>query len=275
MVYDVVKNLKNKRAPGEDGISAELIKRGGQRLWKEIYELIPIIWNTKDFPEDWRTASIRPIHKKGSKLIYNNYRGISLLYVTYKIFTTILTLYIEPFAKNILREYQCGFHKGHSIMDHIFKIQQVLEKCSEQNKNIHQLYIDFQQAFDSINIQFTYEAMAEFRILSKLISLTKITLAKTNNKVKTQNKLSDSFMINTGMRQEDFLSTILFNITLDCCLCICCGGHMSGNVFTEPLPSNRHLLVLIFWLSVNMSHCSIIKVAQPEQLTGAPPLLIF
>jgi hypothetical protein len=94
MVYDVIKKLKNKRAPGENGISAKLIKGGGHRLWKEIYELIQIIWNTEDFPEDWRTDIICPIHKKASKLIYKNYRGISLLNVTCKIFITILTLCI-------------------------------------------------------------------------------------------------------------------------------------------------------------------------------------
>jgi hypothetical protein len=91
-----------------------LIKNGGQRR-KEIYELIQIIWYTEHFPEDWRTAIICPIHKKGSKLKCNNYRGMSLLNVT-----TILGKYIKPFAENILGEYQCGFHKGHSTMDHIF-----------------------------------------------------------------------------------------------------------------------------------------------------------
>jgi hypothetical protein len=44
---------------------------------------------------------------------------------------------------------------------------------------------------------------------------------------------------------------------------------MSGNAFKESLPSNSHLLVLLFWLSVDMSYCSIIKAAQPKQLTGA------
>jgi hypothetical protein len=96
MVYDVIKNLQTRTAPGEDGISAELIKRGGQRLWKEIYELIQIIQNTEDFPENWKIAIICPIHKKGGKLICNNYIGISLLNATYKIFTTILAKYIEP-----------------------------------------------------------------------------------------------------------------------------------------------------------------------------------
>jgi hypothetical protein len=71
-----------------------------------------------------------------------------------------------------------------------------------------------QTSFDSINSQFTYEAKAEFRIPSKLVTLTKMILEMTNNKVKIQNKLSDSYMTNTGMRQGDSLSTALFNITL-------------------------------------------------------------
>jgi hypothetical protein len=140
---------------------------------------------------------------------------MSLLNVTYKVFTTILAKYIEPFAENILGEYQCGFHKGHSTMDHIFTIWQILEKCYEQSINIHQLYIDFRQVFSSINRQFIYEAMAKFEIPFKLISLTKVTCEKIYNKVKFQNKLSDSFMTNIVMSSGDALPDILFNITLE------------------------------------------------------------
>lgn len=140
MVYDVIRNLENK--PHMKMVLAPIWLRVEDRLWKEIYGLIQIIWNTDDLPEDWRTAITCPIHKMGSKLTCNNYRGISVLNVTYKIFTTILAKYIEPFAENILSEYQCGFYKGHSTTDHIFTIRQVLEKCYKQNINFHELYID-------------------------------------------------------------------------------------------------------------------------------------
>jgi hypothetical protein len=107
------------------------------------FELIQIIWNTEDLPEDWRTAITCSIHKKGSKLLCNNHSGISLLNVPCKISTTNLAKYIEPFPENILGEYQCGLHKGRSKMDHIFTIWQVLKKCYKQYINIHQLYTDF------------------------------------------------------------------------------------------------------------------------------------
>jgi hypothetical protein len=40
MVYNVQKRLKKNIAPGEDGITAELLKYGGRNLWRRIYNLI-------------------------------------------------------------------------------------------------------------------------------------------------------------------------------------------------------------------------------------------
>jgi hypothetical protein len=70
-------------------------------LWNEIYELIQIIWNTEDFPEDSRTATICPMQKKGSRLICSNYRGMSLLNVTYKILLASSSSILNP----LLRTY--------------------------------------------------------------------------------------------------------------------------------------------------------------------------
>jgi len=53
-------------------------------------------------PQEWGTAIICPIYKQGDKLECRNYRGISLLNVTYKIFTNLLTRNIEPYVEEIL-----------------------------------------------------------------------------------------------------------------------------------------------------------------------------
>jgi sorting nexin-29 len=105
VVYDVIRKLKLNRAPGDDCINSELIKNGGKHLWKCIFDLILEIWNKEVMPADWKTAAICPTHKKGNKLECNNYQGISLLNVTYKIFTNILTKHIETYTEEFIGEY--------------------------------------------------------------------------------------------------------------------------------------------------------------------------
>jgi hypothetical protein len=103
-VYDTIRRMKDNRAPGEDAITAELIKGGGRSLWKNIRQLIVSIWEKEEMPEEWRTTIICYIFKKGNKLECKNYRGISLLNVVYKIFTNILAQHIKVYTEEILGE---------------------------------------------------------------------------------------------------------------------------------------------------------------------------
>jgi hypothetical protein len=43
-------------------------------------------WNKKELPREWKELIIVLIHKKEDKTDFNNYKGISLLPNTYKIF---------------------------------------------------------------------------------------------------------------------------------------------------------------------------------------------
>ena len=90
-----------------------------------------------------------------------------------------------------------------------------MEKAWEFNINIHQLFIDFKQAYDSIDRQALFDIMNEFGIPTKLITLTKATLTDTRCKILVDKTLFDSFSIETGLRQGDKLSTILFNLALE------------------------------------------------------------
>jgi hypothetical protein len=54
-VYDTIRRMKDHRAPGENAITAELIKGGGRSLWKNIHQLILSIWKKEEMPEEWRT----------------------------------------------------------------------------------------------------------------------------------------------------------------------------------------------------------------------------
>ncbi|XP_050439190.1 uncharacterized protein LOC126844814 [Adelges cooleyi] len=61
-----VKWLKNHKSPDEDEVQAELLKNGGEELLTKLWKLICQIWKSEKIPEEWKAATICPIHKKGS-----------------------------------------------------------------------------------------------------------------------------------------------------------------------------------------------------------------
>jgi purine nucleoside phosphorylase len=62
----------------------------------------------------------------------------------------------------------------------------ILEKCYEYNIGMHVLFIDFKQAFDSVNRQKIIQILQELRIQSKLVQLLKMTIQNTEASVKIE-----------------------------------------------------------------------------------------
>ena len=63
-----------------------------------------------------------------------------------------------------------------------------METHYEQNQDLHMLFVDFQQAFDSIDRYKLYQVMEDMKIPCKLITLVKMT-KNTTARVKVTNKL--------------------------------------------------------------------------------------
>jgi sorting nexin-29 len=204
---------KPHKAPGKHGIPAELLKQG-ESLMQTLHRLVCKIWNEDEVPCDWRNSIICPIYKKGGKLMCDNYRGISLLPTTYKIVTYIIRKRLEPIAEQVIREYQAGFRKGRSTLDHIFTTKQISEKCWEHNVDLFKIYIDFRQVYGHINREKLYEAMIHFHIPVKIIRLVRLTMTNTESQVRVQTELTDSIVTEQGLNQGDGLAPLLFNLAL-------------------------------------------------------------
>jgi sorting nexin-29 len=149
-VENAIGKSKKYKSPGIDQILAELIQAGGNTLCSEIQKLINFIWNEEELPEQWKESVIVPIYKKGDKMDCSNYRGISLLSTPYKILSNILLSRLTPYVDEIIGDHQCGFRRNQSTTDQIFCIRQILEKKWEYNGTVHQLFIDFRKAYDSV-----------------------------------------------------------------------------------------------------------------------------
>ncbi|KAK2163328.1 hypothetical protein NP493_1463g01043 [Ridgeia piscesae] len=82
--------------------------------------------------------------KKGYRTDCGNYRGISLLSIVGKIFARVvldrLSTHITP---EVVPDTQCGFRGNRSTMDMIFCLRQLQEKCTEQDRPLNMVFVDF------------------------------------------------------------------------------------------------------------------------------------
>ena len=78
------------KAAGEDGITVNLFKDGGDIMLEKLADLYTQCLMTTSLPESVKNANIILIHKKGDVKELKNDRPISLLSVLYKIFPKIM-----------------------------------------------------------------------------------------------------------------------------------------------------------------------------------------
>ena len=76
------------------------------------------------FPNEWKKASVLPVHKKRDKQILKNYRTISLLPIAGKIFEKYLCYRVFEFfiANNLISKNQSRFRPVDSCINQLLSI---------------------------------------------------------------------------------------------------------------------------------------------------------
>jgi len=89
-----------------------------------------------------------------------------------------------------------------------------LEKKWKYNGMVHQLLIDFKNAYDSVKREKLYSILIRFGIPKNLFQLVKMYLSDPKSRVRIGNSMSDGFKIRNGLKQGDVLSPLVFNFAL-------------------------------------------------------------
>jgi hypothetical protein len=85
----------------------------------------------------------------------------------------------------------------------------------EYNGTVHQLFIDFKKAYDSVKREVLYNILLGFGIPKKLVRLIKMCLNETYSKVRLGKCLSDKFPIQNVLKQRDAISPLLLSFALE------------------------------------------------------------
>ena len=212
---NALERLKNRKAAGEDKVTAELLKATPDENLEKLVELYNNMWMLEEIPKDWKNGTIVKIPKKGDLTDCNNWRGITLLSVPGKVFCSIILGRIRKAIDEKLREEQAGFRLGRSCIDQIFALRNVLEQCNEWQSPIILNFVDFQKAFDSVDRNALWNILRVYGKPRKIINIISNLYEDSECMVLVDGEPTDPFKVKTGMRPGGILSPILFCIAID------------------------------------------------------------
>ena len=213
-VRSAVKKLKVHKAPGIDGLPAEVYKYGGDLLLEKLTSLFNLCWSTGDVPGDLRDAVIVSLYKnKGEKSDCSNYRGVTLLSIAGKILARVLLDRLIPaIAEVVLPESQCGFRANRGTTDMIFVLRQIQEKCREQNMALYAAFIDLTKAFDTVSREGLWRILGKLGCPPRFLAILQQLHIGQRGQVKHNGEFSESFPIVNGVKQGCVLAPTLFAI---------------------------------------------------------------
>ena len=67
--------------------------------------------------------------------------------------------------------------------------------------SVHQLFIDFEKAYDSVRKEILYNTPIEFGVPRRLVRLIKMCLTEIYSRFLVGKNLSDRFLIRNGLKQ--------------------------------------------------------------------------
>ena len=170
---DILKKLKRHKTPGPDEISIELFKELETNSKKKLLHQINQIWMAESITEDQLLARVVLIYKKGDTNLCENYRPISLLNSVYKILASAIHKILEEGIEQDLQKTQYGFRKRRGTADALYNIKRIITAGESTQTKTFLLLLDWAKAFDKINHEGLFSALARMNVAPKLISLIK------------------------------------------------------------------------------------------------------
>jgi hypothetical protein len=237
-IYDnCVKKLTKDKIPGPDNIPNDIIKILPPNCQTLIFLFFLHCYKQREIPTSWKHSKTILLHKKEDPTQLNNYRPIALANTIYKLYTRTLTTLLTNYGERnrILHFSQEGFRPQRNTSRQIQTLIAALEDAQLTNKDIYLTYIDFKNAFGSIDHARLLAIMADLGYPLDAIEIVgniynHSTTAFTGNFFGT----TPPIKINRGTIQGDILSPYLFIIFLEPLLRWLEKGNMGYHFSTSP-----------------------------------------
>ena len=205
--------LKNNKAAGRDDILVEQLKHLGPKAHKWLLTMLNICFMENKIPTIWRQSKIIAILKPGKdSSIPKNYRPISLLCHTYKLYERMILNRIATTIEQHLIKEQAGFRSGKSCTSQLLNLTQHIEDGYEEGMITGTAFVDLSAAYDTVNHRLLIQKLYNTTLDSQLCRVIQNLMSDRRFYVELNNERSRWRIQKNGLPQGSVLSPTLFNI---------------------------------------------------------------
>jgi hypothetical protein len=209
--------LKSSKSAGPDGLHPRVLKEVANQIKTPLRIIFQMSLDQGVVPQEWKSAHVSAIFKKGSKKAAGNYRPVSLTAVICKVLESIIrdSLVSHMGNQGMFSDEQYGFTEGRSCMLQLLVVLEEWSEIIDSGGAVDVVYLDFSKAFDTVPHVRLLEKLQAYGIKGKIRDWIRSFLEHRRQRVVIGGECSDWAEVLSGIPQGSVLGPILFIVFIN------------------------------------------------------------
>jgi hypothetical protein len=209
-IQEHITKLANNKSPGESGVPAEALKALPPDGIEYVHTLLQDYWDSHSDYEEWQTALLQVLYKKGDRKEPTNYRGIVLQDAFARLLSAIIGGCLHKLLKKCGMEEQFPYQEQTGTADAAYCLRSALQLRREHIQDTYVLFVDLIKAFDTANHDLLFEILAKYSAPPTLIDVIHQLHNNFNLKLIFDKKNKAFIDYSVGVCQGDNMAGLLF-----------------------------------------------------------------
>jgi hypothetical protein len=195
-----LKEMAPSKAPGPNGVTMVLYKHLWPTIGPNYLSMLENALTQGKFHHGVTEGLITLLHKEEGRSTLNNWRPITLLNVSYKLFAKTLQRRLQSILMEVISLDQSAFLPMRFIMDNIFLTYETIHYAKQSKQPLLFLKLDFSKAYDKVDLGFLFKALDQIGFPSRFLQMTQMLFKNVMARVSVNGQSTEAFPIQQGIR---------------------------------------------------------------------------